>query len=85
MVAKDMQCKDKFFVWSMIVAESFQSSNLEGYIILKDSKKLPLTFNKVSSLIKQCIIFTLFYSWSCCGVLISVPNLTWPSETNVNV
>jgi hypothetical protein len=57
-----MHRKDRFFVCNMIVAEGFQSSNVKGYITLKDSKQLPLTFKKVSSLTKQSIVYTLTYS-----------------------
>jgi hypothetical protein len=35
-----------------------------------------LTFIKVSSLIKQCIRFTLSYSWGCHGILIVQSHMT---------
>jgi hypothetical protein len=56
------QCKDEFLIGNMIVAEGFEASNLHIYASVIEIKELPLTFIKVSSLIKQCIRFTLSYS-----------------------
>ena len=43
----------------MIVAQGVESSSLEDQCSDEDSKELPFIFNNnVSSLIKQCIIFT---------------------------
>jgi hypothetical protein len=56
------QCKDEFLVWNMIVGEGVQANSIQDYPSVKEMKELPLTFIKVSSLIKQCIRFTLSYS-----------------------
>jgi hypothetical protein len=56
------QCKDEFLIWNMIVGEGVQASSIQGYESLEYSKELPLTFIKVSSLIKKCINLTLSYS-----------------------
>jgi hypothetical protein len=45
------------FVWNMIVSEGVEASSLTDYYRKGESKELPLVCKKVSSLIKQCIIF----------------------------
>jgi hypothetical protein len=45
------------FVWNMIVLEGVEASSLVDYDNDEESKELPLICKKVSSLIKQCIVF----------------------------
>jgi hypothetical protein len=49
----DMQCEDKFFLWSSLASEGVQTSGIDGHISYEGSKELPIVYKKVSSLIMQ--------------------------------
>jgi hypothetical protein len=47
----DLPCKDSYLVWTSIVTESVEASNIIDYKITEESKELPIVFQKASSLI----------------------------------
>jgi hypothetical protein len=47
----DMQCEDKFFLWSSPVSEGVQARNIINCTSYIGSKELPIVYKKVSSLI----------------------------------
>jgi hypothetical protein len=60
---EDVQLENNIFVWNMIVAEGVEASNLKDCDDDEDSKEIPFSFQKVSSLIMKCITFTFFFSY----------------------
>jgi hypothetical protein len=47
----DMQCEDKFFLWSCLVSEGVQASDIVNFVSYEESKELSIVYKKVSSLI----------------------------------
>jgi hypothetical protein len=46
---KDMEPEGDYFVWNRVVTERVESGDINGYMGVEESKKLPVIFNKVSS------------------------------------
>uniref|UniRef100_A0A453GYH8 non-specific serine/threonine protein kinase n=1 Tax=Aegilops tauschii subsp. strangulata TaxID=200361 RepID=A0A453GYH8_AEGTS len=46
---EDMQCKDKYFVWSCVVTQDVNVSDLIRYMPEKERKELPIVFMETSS------------------------------------
>ncbi|KAK1660319.1 hypothetical protein QYE76_048478 [Lolium multiflorum] len=44
----DMQCEDKFFLWSSLVHEGVEASDIQAYADYKGSMELPIVYNKTS-------------------------------------
>ncbi|KAK1660343.1 hypothetical protein QYE76_048502 [Lolium multiflorum] len=44
----DMQCEDKFFLWSSLAHESAEASNIHEYVDYEGSMELPIVYNKTS-------------------------------------
>jgi hypothetical protein len=48
---EDMQCKDKYFVWSSFATEDVNASDLDELMPITERKELPIVFTEVSSII----------------------------------
>jgi hypothetical protein len=55
----DMQCKDKYFVWSCFVTEDVNASDIDDCMPVTERKELPIVFTEVSFIILQCISFEI--------------------------
>lgn len=54
---EDMQCKDKYFVWSCFVTQDVNASELTRYMPQSERRELPIIFTEVSFAILQPIGF----------------------------
>ncbi|CAM0878556.1 unnamed protein product [Alopecurus aequalis] len=45
----DMQCEDKFFLWSTIVSEGVEASDIVNYVDDEGSTELPIFYKKITS------------------------------------
>ena len=41
---EDMQCEDKFYIWSRLVSEGVEVSDFDGRITYEESKNLPIAY-----------------------------------------
>jgi hypothetical protein len=46
---EDIQCKDKYFVWTCIATADVNASDLTRFMVKTDSKELPIVFTETSS------------------------------------
>jgi hypothetical protein len=57
---EDMQCKDKYCVWSGFVTEDANSSDLEDWMHITDRQEVPIFFTEVRFM--NASILNLVYS-----------------------